>query len=155
MEPHFEQFVRRTESCWFWTGGHDKDGYGLYRPPGSKRKYRAHRYVLLVEGIEPEFVCHTCDNSSCVRRDHLFEGNAQANYFDMVAKGRRSHHRSNAKLTEEGVVSIRDRYAAGGVTMAALAAEYHVTKAAIQLAIEHRSWRSVGGYRRPTDRERR
>jgi hypothetical protein len=150
VDAHFDRFVvERASGCWEWVGGRDQDGYGIYRPPNSKRKYRAHRYVLLVEGVDPEHVCHTCDNPPCVRRDHLFAGDAQVNAADMASKGRVAHNRNGARLTESTVIAIRDRYAAGGISMGDLAAEYGVSKGAIQLAIEHRSWQSVGGYRRP------
>lgn len=48
------------------------------------------------------------------------------------------------KLTNEQVCAIRTRYFAGEVTQARLAAEYHVSGAAIGKIINHRSYRRVG-----------
>jgi hypothetical protein len=48
-----------------------------------------------------------------------------------------------AKLTEAKVREIRRRYAAGGVTQAALAAEYGVGYGGIQGVISRKTWKHV------------
>lgn len=75
----------------------------------------AHVYSWGIENGKPVpegmFVCHRCDNPSCVRPDHLFIGTAKDNNDDMDAKGRRrsvmGEEVNTAKLTDEIVIFIR------------------------------------------------
>jgi len=63
-----------------------------------KRSHNAHRiswYIkngLIEEGL---FVCHKCDNTSCVNPDHLFLGSRQDNIDDMMKKKRSRHFQNN------------------------------------------------------------
>jgi hypothetical protein len=75
--------------CWEWRAAKTKKGYGLFCV-ASKLIY-AHRFSF--EAYKGEittglFVCHRCDNKSCVNPNHLFLGSAKDNSEDMVKKGR-------------------------------------------------------------------
>lgn len=59
---------------------------------------------------------------------------------DRSAKGERAH---NAKLTEDGVRSIRERYAAGGITQRELAAEFGVDPSIISEIVRRLRWRHI------------
>jgi len=104
-------------------------------------------------------MCHTCDTPACVNPSHLFIGNHQINYDDMVAKNRvakgykfqatmyperrpRGVNHPKAKLTEEQVREIRI-LSANGKTQRHLAKVYGVGKNAIQCIIENKTWRHV------------
>lgn len=75
--------------CIIWTGPLNRDGYGNFWIPGKKMQ-KAHRVAWwLKHGKWPNpCALHRCDNPSCVREDHLFEGTVADNNSDKVAKGR-------------------------------------------------------------------
>jgi hypothetical protein len=64
---------------------------------------------------------HHCDNPLCCNPAHLTPGTHADNTADKVAKGRQYR-----KLAEADKAAIRERHAAGGVSMRALAREYGV-----------------------------
>ncbi len=88
------------DSCWLWTGALlPKRGYGQTfigsRADGSFRPTYAHRLSWIVHfgEIPPGLcVCHTCDNPTCVRPDHLWLGTRKQNSEDMARKGRTGRH---------------------------------------------------------------
>lgn len=105
-EVRFWRYVIPCEGCWVWTGSADTKGYGMLGTPdytrprfaNGKPRYRfdrAHRLSYQIHfGPIPDgvFVCHTCDNPSCVNPAHLFLGTILDNNRDKTAKGR--HHNS-------------------------------------------------------------
>jgi hypothetical protein len=89
----FWEKVEKTGGCWRWTGGTNNKGYGIFcwKGKGQNRMEGAHRVsYFLAHGVWPgeKLVCHTCDNPSCVRPEHLFLGTNSENLRDMVSKGR-------------------------------------------------------------------
>lgn len=75
--------------CWEWQSGPKTKGkHGRFRFNG---KYDgAHRvaYLLTHGQITPGmYICHTCDNPSCVNPEHLYEGTNQDNQIDAVERG--------------------------------------------------------------------
>lgn len=158
-----EQFwaqVEKTDGCWLWTGGRFPTGYG--RVNFAAQLWYTHRLAYtLTHGPIPAgmFVCHHCDNPPCARPDHLFLGTAADNVRDRDAKGRSRGgalgHRGpypntphgeqcpQARLTAVQVTSIRQRYAAGGLTHKALAHEFGVGETTIYSLLKGKSWRYV------------
>jgi hypothetical protein len=88
-EIRFWAKVQKTEGCWIWCGGQDKNGYGIIR--AGQRAHR--RSWELHFGPVPKnlWILHHCDNPSCVRPDHLWLGTVTDNNADMIAKGRHRH----------------------------------------------------------------
>lgn len=81
-------------NCWLWTGGVDHHGYGHWgHSPSGHPRWKAHRASYeLSTGHDPGAlgVLHRCDNTTCVRPDHLWAGTQRDNYADAKAKGRNS-----------------------------------------------------------------
>lgn len=89
------------DGCWEWQAQRDKKGYGRLTTGGKKVFAHRFSYELFVGPVGDLFVCHSCDNPSCVRPDHLFVGTHADNMADMRAKGR-GHRRPSPALCPKG-----------------------------------------------------
>lgn len=93
--------VHKTKYCWIWTGGKDKQQYGLtYR---KNKTIKAHRLSFEIHNnyIDKDLcVCHHCDNPSCVNPSHLFLGTKKDNTQDMMKKGRGEYLKRRIKVID-------------------------------------------------------
>lgn len=133
--------VRRVEdesSCWEWMGAKSKRGYGYVG--GYPHFKLAHRisYALTYGPFDPVLnVLHRCDNTSCVRPDHLFLGTGTDNMRDMMIKER---HRD--RLTAADVREIRIA-ASQGETLTHISQRFKVCVATISMAVHRITWKHV------------
>jgi hypothetical protein len=91
------------EGCWLWAGSKYANGYGEIKVDGKKAY--AHRVAWALEnGPIPAgaSVLHHCDVRACVRHDHLFLGDHNANMADMKAKGRGRNAESDKTHCKNG-----------------------------------------------------
>ena len=124
-----ETRVKKTRTCWLWTGDHSVYGYGVVSSGRGKSRKRtqAHRYVyrLLVGPIpKGKILMHICDNPPCVNPAHLRVGTIADNQRDMVSKERNpcSLNHWNGRLSDKQVAEIRR----STLTQSALARRYKV-----------------------------
>lgn len=133
--------------CWEWNGLRDKRGYGRVAVEGRKMRF-AHRiaYMTWVSDLaDSDYMCHKCDNPSCINPAHLFPGDQTANMSDAAKKDRTAFgvRQGQAKLNDDLVREIRARYVPRKVSQAYLAAEYGVSQAAINKVVRGKTWRRV------------
>lgn len=82
--------VRKTDTCWLWTGSTVKGGYGQFRDGGGNM-VKAHRfsYEHFVGPVPAgKELMHTCDNPPCVNPEHSVPGTHRQNVRDMWFKDR-------------------------------------------------------------------
>lgn len=92
-EIKFWKNIDKSDGCWLWTGYKGKKGYGYTSGSidGKQKRIQVHRlsyeihFGAIPQGLQ---VLHKCDVPLCVRPDHLFIGDDQANRSDMASKGR-------------------------------------------------------------------
>ena len=130
----------------------DAKGYKLVRlyRNGHSQNVGVHRCIALAWIPNPEkkpLVAHldgTKDNNSI---ENLMWANEAENAFHMIAHGthKTGSQTSSAKLNDESVLEIRNKYRPREYTTMQLAQEYGVSNATISAVIRGQTWRHVGG----------
>ena len=111
VADRFWKKVQKTDTCWLWTAGKDKCGYGQFMN-AEKVCNQAHRFSWAIyNGDIPTGMCilHSCDRPECVNPDHLKLGTYQENMKERDRKKRNAwgEKMGNSRLTEEKVLEIR------------------------------------------------
>jgi hypothetical protein len=126
VSDRFWKNTKKEGDCIVWTKSKIKNGYGRFALHQSS--VLAHRFSAYLNGMiddyrwskswnSNDFVCHKCDNPSCVNPDHLFVGTHQDNMDDRSSKGRNkalsgfSH--PNCKTDRESFKRIKELSANG------------------------------------------
>ncbi|MBS0654063.1 MAG: HNH endonuclease [Verrucomicrobia bacterium] len=152
---------KKESGCWEWKKGKNKFGYGLVKDLdnrtqklGNRMKcMAAHRMSYLCfkgqidRGI---FVCHKCDNPSCVNPEHLFLGTPKDNVRDALNKDRLYLDGLTFRLTKGGkspssklehhLPEIRKRISKGE-RIAEIAESYDVSPNAIYSIKHGKTWK--------------
>lgn len=158
-EQRFWIKVKKTKTCWFWTGAQRRSGRfrrGNFWAPNHGRKVTCHRFSWeLKNGAIPRdlYVLHKCDNPLCVRPGHLFLGTQADNIADMDRKGRRGttagypglkgSRNPRAKLTKREVLEIRKMYPASVASQSVLAEMFGVSQTLIGFIVRRNVWSHV------------
>lgn len=138
--------------CMLWLGTKSPLGYGQVSVNGKKEQ--VHRLALLVsEGpsrdrsrIHAAHAPGICHRPDCVAPAHLRWATPAENAADRQIDGTENIgiRNGSAKLADAQVVDARRRYAQGGVSQRALAAELSVSQATIHDALCGETWAHVG-----------
>ena len=133
------------DGCWEWLGSKTTDGYGTacLQYKGFKEKL-AHRlsYRLFYGDIPAGmYVCHTCDNPSCVNPNHLFLGKPIANRLDAQGKKRLPPNMA-AKFDKATALSILQQHKEGAGKKT-LAKQYGVDREVIRRLVQRKSYKWI------------
>lgn len=129
--------VDPVSGCRVWTGATKANGYGNFYFRGAVQG--AHRVAfILAKGPVPagQYVCHSCDNPSCIEPGHLFAGTPVENQADMRRKGR---DRFISKLNEGQVEAIRARRQEGEM-LKDIAADFGISESNVSVVARSLTW---------------
>jgi hypothetical protein len=148
--PHKKKITYKINEngCWEITSHYkDPDGYGQITRNG--KAIQAHRFIYAkYNGPIPKnmFVCHKCDNPSCINPVHLFMGTAADNAHDRNSKRRQAYGMRNGfhKLTNEQVIALRTEYnPRPNSNLRQLCKKYNIGSSMLYNIINHASWKHL------------
>ena len=150
-EERFWEKVDKCETgCWEWRGYTNSEGYGVINKDGKKMLSHRVSYEIhhpLTQPIQDIKMCvmHSCDNPKCVNPAHLSLGTHQDNMTDKVEKGRHpiGEQIHQAKLTEQQVIEIRNRYTGKRGQHQQIATEYGLDRSTISKIITRKTWANL------------
>lgn len=141
--------IGNPNECWEWQGTESHDGYGQFGIGTSKKHWtiRPNRILwTIINGSIPEghFVCHKCDNRSCVNPNHLFLGTPKDNMVDMAKKGRTGislgEKHGTSKLKQDDIPVIK-KLLLRKIPQIKIAEIYNVSQYAISKIKTGKTWR--------------
>lgn len=147
-EKRFENFlekVRKTKSCWIWTGTKSSTGYGMFF--NGDKCVKAHRYSYEKQNHVPlkkdQLILHSCNNRLCVNPGHLRIGTHKENVQDAIKAMTFPvcQKNSHAKLTPMQVRQIRRLYVPWKFGCLKLSRMFNVSKRNITRIVSGESWR--------------
>ena len=149
IEDRFLSKVKKTSTCWIWTGfiKKGKMPYGRFSLE-HRKPVIAHRYSYeIYNGDIPKgmCVCHSCDNPSCVNPKHLWLGTTKQNIQDCLKKGRgnraKGEKNGTSKLNKKQVDKIRKMFSSGKYMQKELGVKFSVSKGLISQIVLNKIWK--------------
>lgn len=136
----FMEKVRKTETCWLWTG-HRPHGYGRFYYHGKKETASRIAYLLFIGPIPKGLgVLHTCDVTACVNPDHLYVGTQHDNNLDALRRGRWRTKKGGLPISPEKIREIRELYKRGEFGYIRTAQVIGVHPKVVQHVINRKLW---------------
>lgn len=147
VEERFWKYVKKTDTCWLWTGAKIPGGYGTIKIIGKTVLVHRYSYQLHFGSIPTCLdVLHTCDTPACINPSHLFVGTQADNMIDMWKKGRGADYRgeksSSAKLNELAVREIFED-SKKGLTQRSIAIKHNVSHSVICNILNQKTWKCI------------
>lgn len=134
------------ECCWEWTGTRLSTGYGVFSMDHTPRLAHRLAYEWGIGPIPDKLqVLHSCDNPPCCRLSHLFLGTQADNINDKMAKNRGAigDRHGRAKLKDDDVIAIRQRYHRRKMNCERLAEEFGVHPSQIGKIVRRAIWKHL------------
>jgi hypothetical protein len=133
--------------CWNYTRYCDPEGraktqIGYKSIPTARLSY----IVFKKRPIGNKFVCHSCDNPSCINPEHLWLGTHQDNMADRDVKGRCQRptgtKNNKCKLTETHVREIR-LLRSTGLSYSAISRKFNLSAVHVRHICLRHNWKHV------------
>lgn len=151
MKPMIERFlakVKKTPTCWIWTGAfRSVGGYGFFHL-GREGCISAHRAAYIIfKGSIPKgkSILHSCDNKKCVNPEHLTAGTQSQNLKDCLERGRfvapKGERNGQARLTLAQVESMRSEYTGTRGDLKKLSKKFGVASSTVHSIVNRNRWR--------------
>ncbi len=147
--------IKKSENgCWEWQKYKTKHGYGVIkRKPKNILSHRLSYEIFLGKFDNSLFVCHKCDNPSCINPDHLFLGTHIDNCNDCINKKRQfpintvRHLRKGkvcrgAKLSPKEVQEIR-QLKKDGIKRKVIAEKFNITSEHVWGITSLKAWSHI------------
>lgn len=139
--------TKNEENCWVWNKSKDKKGYGKTNYKNKIMLCHRLSWLLFNKSLNNNmYVCHKCDNPSCINPDHLFLGTNRDNILDAYHKNRLKlkfgENNKSSKLNYKKIIEIRDLYKKG-YTLVSLSNIYHVSSQTIGSIVKRKTWKHV------------
>lgn len=135
-----------ASGCWNFNGP-TRNGYGQLSIRGNRSAIASRVAYEAWNGPigEGMFVCHRCDNPTCINPAHLFLGTHEENMDDCKSKKRHAfgERQGGSILTEEQAVQVREMYATGAYTQKDLGDMFGVCQTAISATTRRVNWKYV------------